>query len=89
VLRGIRKSSKLGSMNSSIQLQREPRGDRFSSVVQPIVAKNSVDVSANRGIRDPDLSCDLLIREPFGHQGENLRLARREMHAPHCYKILD
>src|SRR4029077_79824 len=74
--RGMRKSSKLGTANSCTHLQDEPRSDRFGSVAQPIVSKNSVDVRANRRIGDPDLSGNLLVREPFGHQGENLRLAR-------------
>src|SRR2546428_2641478 len=84
----MRKSLKLGTANSSIHLQHEPRGVRFGSVAQPIVAKNSVDVSANGRIGYPDLSGNLLVREPFGHQGENLRLARREMPPPHWYQNL-
>src|SRR5712691_5593120 len=85
---GMRKSLKLVTANSSIHLQHEPRGDRFGSVAQTIVPKNSVDVSANRRIGYPDLSGNLLVREPFGHQGENLRPARREMLPPHWYQNL-
>src|SRR5260370_34707908 len=85
---GMRKSLKLLTANSSIHLQHEPRCDRFGSVAQTIVPKNSVDVRANRRIGYPDLSRNLLIREPFGHQGENLRLARREMLPPRWYQNL-
>src|SRR5216684_8599463 len=85
---GMRKSSKLGTANSSTHLQHEPRGDCFGSVAQPIDAKDSVDVRTNRRIGDPDLSGNLLVREPFGHQGENLRLARREMLPPRWYQNL-
>lgn len=83
------KSLKLTSANSSTHGQRaHPHGDRFGSVAQPLVPKNSVDMSANRRIGYPDLSSNLLVGETCGHQGENLRLARREMLAPHWHQLL-